>query len=729
VKILLEPRSIAVVGASRTESAVGRRVLDAIRKDGFEGPIYPVNAHATSIAGLPCWRSARDLPRGVDLAVICVPAGAVLDAVDACGASGVGSLVVITAGFGETGKAGQSLQDALRDRARSYGMRMVGPNCMGLINTRLKLNASFSPVFPPSGPVALSSQSGALGLAILELATERHVGLSTFVSIGNKADVSSNDLLEYWEDDPDTSVILLYLESFGNPRKFAELARRIGRHKPIIAVKSGRTRAGSRAAGSHTAALAASDAVVDELFRATGVIRAGTIDEMFDVAACLASQPLPTGRRVGVVTNAGGPGILAVDACEGAGLSVVEFSPGTRRQLSEFLPASASLGNPVDMVASAGPDAYRRAIGVALGADETDALIVIYTPVDPSHSEAILRAIAAGVIDARHAGSRKPVLACLMAYAATRPLMAESEQVPVYAFPENAARALAQAASYGAWRKLAPGRYRSFDDTGVETARKICRSALAARGDTWLTSRELHQVLDAYRVPLVHEAETSDPVEAADIASTFGFPVVAKLNAVGLVHKSDIGGVRTSLRSANEVKAAATGLLEVARAHRLTGARVVIQPMIAGGVETMIGALHDPLFGSLVGFGLGGTDVEIEQDVHFRVAPMTDRDAMDLIGESRAHIKLAGQRGRPVADMRAVQDLLLRVSALAADIPELRELDLNPVLVLPDGSGCKVVDARIRIAAPGPAERASLEDDHEDRTMVLTGSTGPRTQR
>src|SRR5579871_2408648 len=311
---LLRPQSVAVIGASRDESAIGRRVLDALIAAGFEGPIYPVNAHATTIAGKPCWRSARDLPRDTDLAVIAVPAEAVLDAVDACGSSGVRAIVVVSAGFGETGKSGDLLQEAVRDRARSYGIRMVGPNCMGLLNTRLKLNASFSPIFPPSGPVALSSQSGALGLAILELAAERHVGLSTFVSVGNKADVSSNDLLEYWEDDPDTSVILLYLESFGNPRRFAQLAQRIGRHKPIVAVKAGRTRAGSRAAGSHTAALAASDDVVDELFRATGVIRADTIDEMFDIASCLASQPLPAGPRVGVVTNAGGPGILAVDA-------------------------------------------------------------------------------------------------------------------------------------------------------------------------------------------------------------------------------------------------------------------------------------------------------------------------------------------------------------------------------------------------------------------------------
>ena len=364
IRPLLSPASVAVVGVSRNSATAGRRIFDTLIAAGYDGPVYPINRSGGTINGITSYRSVRDLPPHVDLVVIAVPAAAVLDVVDDCAAAQVKSVVVITAGFAEVGGEGRALQAQLLAKVRGHGMRMVGPNCMGLLNTAIRLNASLSPMDPPPGHVAFSSQSGALGLAILSLAAERGLGFSTFVSVGNKADVSGNDLLHYWEDDPSTSVILLYLESFGNPRRFGRLARRIGRKKPIVAVKAGRTQAGSRAAGSHTAALAASDVAVDALFRQAGVIRADTINEMFDVAACLDAQPLPRGRRVAIVTNAGGPGILAVDACEAAGLTVAEFSDATRQRLADVLPAAASLGNPLDMVAAAGPDEYRRCIEV-----------------------------------------------------------------------------------------------------------------------------------------------------------------------------------------------------------------------------------------------------------------------------------------------------------------------------------------------------------------------------
>jgi len=499
----------------------------------------------------------------------------------------------------------------------------------------MRLNASFSPLFPPSGPVGLSSQSGAFGLAILALASNRGVGLSTFVSVGNKADVSSNDLLEYWEEDDKTRVILLYLESFGNPRRFARLARRIGRSKPIVAVKAGRSRTSSRAAGSHTAALAAGDAAVDALFHQAGVIRADTINEMFDIAACLDAQPLPVGRRVAIVTNAGGPGILAVDACEAAGLSVVSFSAKTREQLAAFLPACASTGNPVDMVASAGPDEYRRVIEIALADTETDALIVIYAPVDVRKSAATIAAIREGIAAARRAGAaQKPILACVMADPGRpQPLDIEGERVPVYEFPENAVRALAKVAAYAAWRVQPPGLLWGFDDVHPEEARAICRGAIAARGEDWLTDEETRRVLHAFGLPL----------------------------AVNTVDG------------------------------------VAIQPMPGAGVETMIGVAADRLFGPLVAFGLGGTLVELMGDVRFRIAPLTDRDADELLHEIRGFPLLQGFRGRPPADIEALRDVLLRVSRLADEIPEIVELDLNPVIALPDGDGCRIVDARIKV--------------------------------
>jgi acetyl coenzyme A synthetase (ADP forming)-like protein len=704
IRPLLEPRAVAVIGASRDPSRIGRRVLDALTASGYAGPIYPINPHADEIGGRTAFRRVVDIPDKVDLAVIAVPRAAVPAAVDDCAAAGVRALVVLTAGFAEAGDEGRALQDALVAKVRGYGMRMVGPNCMGVVNAGdgRKLNASFSPVFPPAGRLALSSQSGALGIVILALAAERHIGLSTFVSIGNKADVSSNDLLEYWEDDPATRLIALYVESFGNPRRFARLARRIGRKKPIIAVKGGRTRAGSRAAGSHTAALAASDAAVAALFQQTGVIRADTIDEMFDLAACLDTQPLPRGRRVAIVTNAGGPGILAADACETAGLSVVELSETTRREIARGLPVEAQVGNPVDLIASAGPDQYRRAVEGLLTAEETDALLILYTPVDTTHSAAVVAAIRDGVAAGRAAGAvnaankDKPVLACLMPAPDAPVLEIGTERVPVYPFPENAVRALGKIAAYADWRRAPAGVYWTFDDLDVEGARHLCRAAAGVRGETWLTSEETHRVLEAFRLPVVTGVLTKTAAESVAIASTIGFPVVAKLSSPNAIHKTEVGGVRPNLTTAEAVRTAFAALEKSARERGLTFAGVVIQPMVSG-TETMVGVVHDRLFGPLVGFGLGGTEVEVLGDVRFRVAPLSDRDTDELVRETRAFTVLSGHRGRPPGDLGALSELISRASCLAEAVPEILEIDFNPVMVGSAGHGCRIVDARIRV--------------------------------
>ncbi|TAK17124.1 MAG: hypothetical protein EPO35_03750 [Acidobacteria bacterium] len=700
MQCLLDPRSVAVIGASRTSGSLGRRVFDALESGGFAGAIYPVNAQATEIGGRRCYASARDLPPGVDLAVIAVPSAHVLAAADDALAAGVRSLVVITAGFAETGPVGAELQRQLAAKVTAAGARMVGPNCLGLINTKSRVNASFSPVFPPRGRVALSSQSGALGLTILELARDRGLGLSTFVSIGNKANVSSNDLLEYWENDAETAVVTLYLESFGNPRKFAELARRIGRTKPIIAVKSGRTRAGVRAASSHTAALAASDEVVDALFESAGVIRADTIDEMFDIASAVSMQSLPAGRHIAIVTNAGGPGILAVDACERGGLKVSEFTRATRATLKSFLNEAASVGNPVDMVASAGADAYRRAIETVLSADEIDAVIVIYTPVDPAQSGMILDGIRAGIAGARATGNVKPVVACLMTDGARpEPLVVGGERVPVYVFPENAARALSKVTRYAEWRHGNFGPATRFSDVQTAQARALCASVIAARGDDWLRPDELRQLLAAYGIAITPGVAVRSADVAAERANELGYPVVAKLTSPSLVHKSDVDGVRVGLGNDEELRAAFADLMRVAQTLSLADAAVLLQPMVGRGIEMMVGVANDPLFGAVVGFGRGGTDVEIERDVHFRVAPLVDRDADALIRQSRALPRLLGYRGRPPADVPALRELLLRVSQLVTDVPAIVEMDLNPVMALPVGEGCAIVDARVRLAS------------------------------
>jgi len=703
---LLEPASVAIVGASRDPTSIGRRILTALTAHRFAGCVYPINSNATELDGQRCYASLAEIPQGVDLAVIAVPHARVLTVVDECAAAQIRSLVVITAGYAEAGAEGRARQQALVDKVRAYGMRMVGPNCMGVLNANpaIRLNASFSPIVPPSGSVALSSQSGALGMAIIDLASERGVGLSTFVSVGNKADVSSNDLLQYWEADPNTTVILLYLESFGNPRRFGRLARRIARSKPIVCVKAGRTRAGSRAAGSHTAALAASDTAVDALFRQSGVLRADTLDDMFDIAACLEAQPLPSGRRVAIVTNAGGPGILAVDACEAAGLTVVEFSAETRAKLAAFLPPEAAIGNPVDMVASAGPDEYRRAIEIVLTASDADALIVIYTPVDVRHAEGTLNAIRDGIAAGRAGGAiGKPILACVMAgRGRPQPIVVGAEHVPAYGFPENAARALGKVASYADWRTQPPGLLWTFEDIKADEARAVCRRALDASGDGWLTADAARAVLDAFGLPFAAGAVARTADDAAALARTIGLPIAAKLAARNLSHKSDVGGVRLDLTSEADVRQAFTDLMTRGRAltspDEIDG--VLVQSMIAGGVETMIGVSDDRLFGPLVAFGLGGIYVEVLGDVQFRVAPLTDRDVDDLLHGIRGLPLLRGYRGHAPADLDALRDLLLRVSRLAVEVPEVSELDLNPVIALAPGQGCRIVDARVHVRRP-----------------------------
>jgi acetate---CoA ligase (ADP-forming) len=709
LKPLFEPASVAVVGASRDETSIGRRVLRALIRDGFKGAIYAVNPHALELDGVRCARSLADIPPGVDLVVVAVPSDSVLQVVDDCAAVHAKSLVVISAGFAESGAKGRALQQQLVDKVRGHGLRMVGPNCMGLLNAdpAVSLNASFSPIVPPRGRVAFSSQSGALGMAILNLASERGIGLSTFVSVGNKADVSGNDLLQYWEADPRTAVILLYLESFGNPRRFARLARRIGRSKPIVVVKAGRTRAGSRAAGSHTAALAASDTAVDAVFHQSGVVRADTIDEMFDIASCLDAQPLPAGRRVTIVTNAGGPGILAVDACEAAGLSIAAFGAQTAGRFSAFLPPEASVGNPVDMIASAGPAEYRRAVATALSAEETDALIVIYTPVDPQASGDTLAAICDGIIAGRAAGGTgKPILSCVMAGTGRpQPLTAGPERIPAFEFPENAARALAKVAAYADWRRQTPGLLWSFEDIRTDDARRVCS---AVEGERWLTDDEMRVVLGAFGLPIAAGTVARTADEAAALARVLGFPVVAKLVARGVQHKSEVGGVRLNLTTDAQVRRAFADIVSAAKRagadeavdhgiDRIDG--VLIQSMIEGGVETMIGVSDDPSFGPLVAFGLGGIHVEVLKDVGFRVAPLTDRDADELLHGIRGLPLLNGYRGHPAADIDALRELLLRVSRLAVDVPEIVELDLNPVIALPPGHGCRIVDARVKVRA------------------------------
>lgn len=695
------PEAVAVVGASRDEDSLGFLTLHGLVMNRFHGPVYAVNPKASSVGAIPCYPSVQALPGRVDLAVILVPKQHVEAVVDDCAAAGVRALVVITAGFAETGEEGRERQDALLAKVRGHGMRMVGPNCMGLINAdpEVRLAATFAPVFPPAGNVAMSSQSGALGLAILATAEEIGIGLSTFVSVGNKADVSANDLLLYWEGDEQTDVILLYVESFGNPRRFARIARRIGRTKPIVAVKSGRTGAGKRAAGSHTAALAESDVAVEALFRQTGALRAETLEEMFDLALVLGSQPLPRGNRVAILTNAGGPGILAADALEAHGMEIAGLSDVVRAKLAAFLPAEASTTNPVDMIAGAGAAEFAQAAEVLLRAEEVDALIVIHAPIEASHLisvEDALHDVLARIEEDDH----KPVLTCLMGAGGRGPARKLRRGVPSYAFPEAAARVLGRVHEYAAWRREPLGIEPELDGFDVDAARAVCDRVLAERGTGWLLPDEVQALAEACGLPLLAGTVATTADEAVAAAEAHGYPAVAKLVSRTLVHKTDLGGVQLDLDDADAVRSAydairgaleATGQIEAFEG-------VLIQPMLAGGVEIMAGMTEDPVFGPLIAFGLGGIHVEVLGDVVFRVAPLTDKDAHAMVRGIRGRKLLEGYRGHPPADEPALETMLLRLSALVDGVAEVDDLDINPAFALPPGEGCRIVDMRVHVA-------------------------------
>jgi acetyl coenzyme A synthetase (ADP forming)-like protein len=706
---LFRPRSVAVIGASRDPGTVGGALFHNLLSTGFSGAVYPVNPKSSVVQSVAAYPTIEAIPGEVDLAIIVVPAAVSLAAVEACARKGVKGVVVISAGYKETGERGRELEQKLVDVVRANGMRLIGPNCLGILNTEagVRLNATFSPTYPPPGAVAFSSQSGALGLAILEYAAQLNIGISHFVSVGNKADVSGNDLLEFWERDPGTKIILLYLESFGNPRRFTQIARRVARTKPIVAVKSGRTSAGRRAASSHTGSIAGTDAAVEAVCRQAGVIRTDTMEELFDVAMLLANQPVPLGRRVGIVSNAGGPGIMASDACESHGLEVPLLREETLAELRAFLPPEASTKNPVDMIASATPASFERATAAVLADPGVDALLVLYVPpivTTPSEiAEAIVRGVAAATRRAdEERRPHKPVLSCFMGTHGVQEGLRTLHEghIPSYAFPESAAMALARAVRHGQWRAADEGRFITLQvDTDRATA--VLEMA-AARGGGWLRPDEVSEVLDAYGIPQLplRLAVTED--EAVAAAEEVGFPVVHKLHSDTLTHKSDVGGVALDLRNAAEVRKAWRSLRErltaAGRLGEMQGA--LIQPLVREGIETILGMSRDPKFGPLVMFGLGGIYVEMLKDVSFRLAPLTDRDAREMMEEVRAFPLLKGYRGAPPADLAALESLILRVSQLSEEQPLLLEMDLNPVRALAPGRGVVAIDARLKVG-PG----------------------------
>ncbi len=695
---ILDPGSVAVIGASRQPGTIGAALIGNVKNCGFTGPIYPVNPKADEIAGLRAYPSVSSIGTKVEMALVAVPAHLVEKAVCDCARAGVRGLVIITSGFGEISNEGQEVERRLRDLCRASGMRMVGPNCMGILNTdpAVSLNATFVPPWPPAGNIGMLSQSGALGYSILEHFQSLHIGISTFVSVGNNVDVSTSDLLAYWNEDPRTEVIVLYLESFDNPREFARIAPELTRRKPIVAIKAGRSAAGSRAASSHSASLGTPDIAVDALFAQAGVIRATTMEELMDIAVLLSAQPVPGGPRVGAITNGGGPGILLADACEARGLVFPELAEETLTALRRLLPRMAGLANPIDMIASATADHYAAAME-CVGADpNVDSLIVIYLAPqlhDPQEvAEAICRA-------AQKVPAQKPVLTVFMSVDGKPAVLSAGARgrLPSYSYPEDAAVALSAAERYGRWRRRPVGKTLSLSPAARAEVRAVVDRVLESNDKpSWLGPDDLAAVLRCAGIELA-AAEDVRVQGVLEAAERIGYPLVMKVRIPEVLHKSDVGGVILGLRTCDEVSAAASLLKQRIKESGFELERVLLQREVPGGIEALVGVTVDPVFGPLIVCGLGGVLVELIKDVSFRLAPVSDVDAEEMISGLRSGRLLEGYRGGPPGDRAALVEFLRRVSALAEVVPELQELDLNPVKVLPPGRGVVAVDARIRI--------------------------------
>ncbi|MFQ5706015.1 MAG: acetate--CoA ligase family protein [bacterium] len=694
---IFRPKSVAVVGASTQRGVLGREIFDKLLGSDFNGPVYPVNPKAQYIHAVKAYPRISAIPDQVDLAVLVVRKEFVLDIIRECADCGVKGVIVLTAGFKETGARGAQVERQMVEILQAHRMRMVGPNCMGVINTEseVRLDATFAPVVPEPGNVGIVSQSGALGQTILEHAQNLNLGVAMFASVGNKADVSGNDLLEYWRDNPHVEVILMYLESFGNPKKFVQLAKQVSKKKPIIIVKSGRTVSGARAATSHTGALAGMDVAYDALFKQSGVIRADTIEEMFDFALGMANLPRPKGNRVAIITNAGGPAIMAADACESLGLEVAKLRNETKARLREKLVPEASVQNPIDLLAGGGPDEFQFALDEVLRDKNVDAAIVIFVaPIitDPTQVALKISQVAAKF--------EKPVLGCFMGVkgVATGVEELHRRRIPAYAYPESAARTLAAMVKYSEWLKKKTGTVPEFD-VDKETVAAILAQAIRENRED-LNFREITRILRCYHIPFVQSRVCKNVAEILTAAREMAWPLVLKLSSEEIIHKTEVGGVKVDLRSEQELQNAYRQMFAALEQRNIPMQSVsfVVQEMLAAGRETIVGFHSVKNFGSLVMFGLGGIYVEVMNDVAFRIAPLTDLDAARMIREIKGRPILEGIRGEAPVHLGIIEETLLRLSQLTLDFPQIVEMDINPFLVFPEKAKCRGVDARMRIA-------------------------------
>jgi len=693
---ILKPRSIAIIGASPRPESIGRVVLHNIIEGDFNGVVYPVHPKAPFVHSMKTYPSILDVPDRIDLAFVIVPHHQVLPVVEDCGRKGVRGLCVISAGFREIGGDGVRREEELVALVRKHEMRMVGPNCLGLVNMtpQVRLNATFAPGKPISGKLAFLSQSGALGVSILQNMERLNIGFSYFVSVGNSADVRGADLLAYWENDPDTEVIALYVESFGDPRVLGPLLRRITRRKPVVIVKSGRTAAGARAASSHTGALAAADVTVDAFLRQTGAIRANTIEEMLGLLTNFCRSPLPRGNRVAILTNSGGPGIMATDALVTGGMEIAQFSEGTRRALDEMLPIEASRANPIDLTAWGVADSYRKILPILFDDPNVDIILALFVPplmVNPTD--------AARAIAESRRGREKPILGVIMAEESSYRMLPReiADCPPIYPFPEMAVQAIVEMVNYTERQKRPHGRLHRFPAKTAAVRAMLAPSL--AKGGGYLPTAVCMRVLEAYGFPTAPLIETEGPDAALQAAHQLGYPVAFKVGGLKYVHKSDMGGVVLNIANDLELQGARAQIMRLIEKMGDDPAeeRGLVQKMVKPGREVILGVSADPKMGPVVMFGMGGKYVEVLKDIVLRVPPITDVDADEMIRSIRGYPLLKGVRGEPGVDLELLKECLMRLSQLVLDFEEIVELDLNPFMMNPEGADCAVVDARIRV--------------------------------
>jgi acetyltransferase len=702
IESIMNPRSIAVVGATNRPGSVGLAVFRNILGAGFEGVLYPVNLKAKSVQSVKAYPALMDIPDEVDLAVIIVPAENVCSVMEQAGQKGVKGAIVISAGFREVGGRGVELENRLKEVVEKYDIRLVGPNCLGVINNdeKVRMNASFATKMPKAGNIAFISQSGALCTAVLDFAEGKNIGFSKFISFGNKADVNETDLLRYLKDDPDTDVILMYLEDITNGREFLETAREITweAHKPMLAIKSGRSPEGARAAASHTGALVGSDNAYDAIFYQSGILRVEGVAELFNRAVAFAEQPIPKGDRIAIVTNAGGPGIMATDAVVRHNLKIATLSEETKQKLKQELPPTASIDNPVDVIGDATHQRYEAAIRYVLMDENVDGAIVILSPqamTDILKTAEIVPRVARDI--------DKPVLCSFMGIVDVSDGIRYLEEhgIPNYPFPEAAVRTMASMAFYGNLLTLEKRKVRRIA-ADRDTTTEIIKKKLAGRDSYYMSEKEASEILQCYGFPVLKSILLKEPSEVDKVADEFVFPVAMKISSPDIIHKFDVGGIRLKIKTKEEAKKAFEEIIANVKkfnpSTKIDG--VIIERMAKGGVEVILGAVREPNFGPICMFGLGGTFVEAMKDVTFRLAPMWEISAEIMIQTIKAYSILKGIRGAPPCDIDAIKDCILRLSQMVTEHPEIAELDINPLIVYPQGEGCVVADSRILLRSP-----------------------------